>query len=826
MASLILLPSTSDAFKAYKPSKNAHADFISAVDLSRGGRGSGSKEIKTVRLNVAAGPSTQPAKDQLTTLLSAIPELLSGKPTIKSYHLLSHTCHKLVLQPHTLGPTIYERVKEELEKSASTLAREWRGSIMTREGGWLAKLVDGWKRWEERVNLLSAVFVYLDRVYSNPSNGIASIAELSTATFGRLIWENELIFQKTRDEVLAWATREREASSSLADQRSTITALSSIAKLLSTFKTLSEPYIDLTTTHYQENASPLIESVEAGSASAAKYVGWVLEKVEEERERATVCLSAEVAGEAVDTVRRTAGQEYAERVVRKALDESMDSADTGALGRLYQFSIDVDSFALFSKSLECHLEDRLKTLISDPKNDPQMIDGTLKLKRFADEAVSSLFKAEPTPSKVDSVLEGANGLKSQEDKDNKGELEFKKVNRNRQFELEEAVRTGFKAGLGSRQNAPAEWIAKHLDVAMRKGQGSGTEASFNAHLDEIIALVGFTKDKDVFKAFYSTQLAKRLLLSKSASDDMERNMIVKLQNGELTLRISAEMGEEYTSGDVMMKDLQLSETLVKSYQSAQAKDPEHFKDAGNFTANVLTESAWPAYPLLKDGWNFQLTPSLQSSIDAFTSWYATQHKNRQLSWRFQLATVTLSGRFPSGRYEIGVSLFQAVVLLLFNEEDSLDFAAIKQRTGIESQELIRTLQSLSMGRKGTRVLLKKPPGKEVNPTDVFAWNKGFSSERIKFKINQIQQDMSAEESKKTNEQVAIDRVSVLEATIVRIMKARKKLSLQLLIDAVVSDVVKRFPPDVKEIKKRVESLIEREFLMRDEEERGVLHYLA
>jgi len=115
-----------------------------------------------------------------------------------------------------------------------------------------------------------------------------------------------------------------------------------------------------------------------------------------------------------------------------------------------------------------------------------------------------------------------------------------------------------------------------------------------------------------------------------------------------------------------------------------------------------------------------------------------------------------------------------------------------------------------MGRKGTRVLVKRPPGKEVNPTDVFSFNKAFTSDRIKFRINQIQQDMSAEESRKTNEQVAIDRVSVLEATIVRIMKARKKMTLQLLIDAVVTDVNKRFPPDVKEITKRMESLIERE----------------
>ncbi len=69
-------------------------------------------------------------------------------------------------------------------------------------------------------------------------------------------------------------------------------------------------------------------------------------------------------------------------------------------------------------------------------------------------------------------------------------------------------------------------------------------------------------------------------------------------------------------------------------------------------------------------------------------------------------------------------------------------------------------------------------------------------------------------------------MSVLEATIVRIMKGRKKLTLQLLIDAVVSDVSKRFPPDVKEIKKRVESLIDREFLKRDDEDKNMLHYLA
>lgn len=60
--------------------------------------------------------------------------------------------------------------------------------------------------------MLSAVLVYLDRVYSNETTGIASIHDLSIATFRKGIWENELLFQKTRDDILSWAAEERETS--------------------------------------------------------------------------------------------------------------------------------------------------------------------------------------------------------------------------------------------------------------------------------------------------------------------------------------------------------------------------------------------------------------------------------------------------------------------------------------------------------------------------------------------------------------------------------------------------------------------------------------
>lgn len=95
-----------------------------------------------------ASESTQ---KELQVLLSSIAPLLSGSRTAQSFHHLSATCHKLVLPPHSLGPTIYTRIHEELEKSIAALAREWRGVIMTREAGWLGRLVGGWRAWEARV---------------------------------------------------------------------------------------------------------------------------------------------------------------------------------------------------------------------------------------------------------------------------------------------------------------------------------------------------------------------------------------------------------------------------------------------------------------------------------------------------------------------------------------------------------------------------------------------------------------------------------------------------------------------------------------------------
>ena len=76
------------------------------------------------------------------------------------------------------------------------------------------------------------------------------------------------------------------------------------------------------------------------------------------------------------------------------------------------------------------------------------------------------------------------------------------------------------------------------------------------------------------------------------------------------------------------------------------------------------------------------------------------------------------------------------------------------------------------------------------------------------------------------QEVKIDRErqEFLEALIVRIMKAKKTLHLNALMEEIMSQVT-LFQVQPNLIKERIESLIEREYLKRDDTDRNLFVYL-
>jgi len=223
-----------------------------------------------------------------------------------------------------------------------------------------------------------------------------------------------------------------------------------------------------------------------------------------------------------------------------------------------------------------------------------------------------------------------------------------------------------------------------------------------------------------------------------------------------------------------------------------------------------------------------LPPEMQRCCDAFRAFYLGAHSGRRLAWQPAMGTADLkAGPFDGGRrHELTVSTYQAVVLMLFNDADTLTAREIAEATGVPAADLRRCLQSLACV-KGKNVLRKAPPGREVADGDAFSFNAAFSSKLFKVRVGTVSAAREGEHERvETHHRVEEDRKPVIEAAIVRVMKSRRSLDHNALVAEVARQLSGRFLPNPAVVKQRVESLIEREFLEREPSDRRVYRYVA
>ena len=136
-----------------------------------------------------------------------------------------------------------------------------------------------------------------------------------------------------------------------------------------------------------------------------------------------------------------------------------------------------------------------------------------------------------------------------------------------------ASREAFKTFINTRQNKPAEMIAKFIDAKMRAGNKAMTDDELEKTFRNVLILFRYCQGKDIFEAFYKKDFAKRLLLNKSASSDAEKSMLLKLKEGALTqtsrscswLIRTTECGPGFTAKlETMAKDIDLVSPIYVS----------------------------------------------------------------------------------------------------------------------------------------------------------------------------------------------------------------------------------------------------------------------
>lgn len=212
--------------------------------------------------------------------------------------------------------------------------------------------------------------------------------------------------------------------------------------------------------------------------------------------------------------------------------------------------------------------------------------------------------------------------------------------------------------------------AKYVDLKLRSGNKEATEEELEQILDKIMVLFRFIHGKDVFEAFYKKDLAKRLLVGKSASVDAEKSMLSKLKQ---------ECGGGFTSKlEGMFKDMELSKDINIAFKGhCMALEKEY--TSIDLTVNILTMGYWPSYPLLE----VTMPSNLLELQSVFNKFYLQKHTGRKLQWQPTLGHCVLKATFEAGPKDLQVSLFQALVLLLFNDNDTLSFEEIKAASLIE-----------------------------------------------------------------------------------------------------------------------------------------------
>ena len=78
---------------------------------------------------------------------------------------------------------------------------------------------------------------------------------------------------------------------------------------------------------------------------------------------------------------------------------------------------------------------------------------------------------------------------------------------------------------------------------------------------------------------------------------------------------------------------------------------------------------------------------MQEELRKYSNFYKSKHQGHKLDWDHALGTATLRARFNAGEKELSVSLYQAIILLLFDNTDAVPFGEIKTQTRMGARSL-------------------------------------------------------------------------------------------------------------------------------------------
>ncbi|XP_074660838.1 cullin-5-like isoform X2 [Tubulanus polymorphus] len=374
-----------------------------------------------------------------------------------------------------------------------------------------------------------------------------------------------------------------------------------------------------------------------------------------------------------------------------------------------------------------------------------------------------------------------------------------------------------------------ELLANYCDMLLRKTPLSKklTSEEVEKKLRDVLLVLKYVQNKDVFMRYHKAHLTRRLILDTSADNEKEENMVEWLREVGMPADYVNKLAR-------MFQDIKVSEDLNLEFKEAQRNNNEGIADSINI--KILNAGAWARS---SDRVTVSLPMELEDYIPQVEEFYRQKHSGRKLQWHHLMSNGIISFANEIGRFDLEVTTFQMAVLFAWNQrpKDRINYENLKLATGLPDTELRRTLWSLVAFPKLKRQVLLCDAGiknpKDFSDSTQFWSNQEFAlikqgKPQKRGKINLIGRLQLATERAKEEDNEGIMQLRILrvQEAIVKIMKMRKRITYAALQTELIDILKNMFLPSKKTIKEQIEWLIEHKYMRRAEDDNNMFIYMS
>ncbi|XP_073989349.1 cullin 5 isoform X1 [Rhodnius prolixus] len=374
-----------------------------------------------------------------------------------------------------------------------------------------------------------------------------------------------------------------------------------------------------------------------------------------------------------------------------------------------------------------------------------------------------------------------------------------------------------------------ELLANYCDMLLRKTPLSKrlTSDQIESKLRDVLLVLKYVQNKDVFMRFHKAHLTRRLILDTSADSEKEENMVEWLREVGMPADYVNKLAR-------MFQDIKVSEDLNQQFKEEYRTSKGSIAESINI--KILNAGAWARG---SERVTVSLPLELEDYIPEVEDFYKKKHSGRKLQWYHHMSNGTITFSNDVGRYDVDVTTFQMAVLFAWNQRpfDKISYENLRLATELPDPELRRTLWSLVAFPKLKRQVVLFSP--DVQSPKDFDENTGFwiNQEFALVKNGKLQKrgkinlvgrlQLSTERSKEEdNESIVQLRILRVQEAIIKILKMRKRISNVQLQTELIDILKNMFLPSKKMIKEQIEWLIEHKYMRRDEDDINTFIYMA